>query len=248
VGINTLILSQSGGNEGVGFAAPSNIVRTVYEQIRATGRMRRGEIGVSAQTLTPVLAAGLGIKRDRGVILADVRPNGPAAAAGLRPGDVVLAVNDKPMENARQFEVNLYLRPVGQPVTVEIQRGEDRVPVRVEVVDRMADPAGLAARVTPEANVVAPLGILGLDLDSTLLAQLPSLRARAGVVVAATAPDSPAWRDPLRPGDVIYTLNQEPVMNLARLRELLAALPPSSPVVLHVERAGELRYIALELE
>jgi serine protease Do len=248
VGLNTLILSQSGGSEGVGFAAPSNIVRTVYEQIRSTGRMRRGEIGVRAQTLTPLLAAGLGIAQDRGVILADVRPDGPAARAGLRPGDVALSVDGKPMENARQFEVNLYLRPVGQKVTVEVRRGGERVPVPVEVVERVDDPSGLASRVTPERNVVAPLGILGLDLDEELLAAMPSLRARAGVIVAAAAPDSPAWRDPLRIGDVIYTLNQEPVTSLGRLRELLSALKPNAPVVLHVERAGELRYIVLEME
>jgi serine protease Do len=248
VGINTLILSQSGGNEGVGFAAPSNIVRTVFDQIRKNGRMRRGEIGVRAQTLTPVLAAGLGLKPQRGVVLADVRPGGPAQLAGLRPGDVVVALDDKPMENARQFEVNLYARPVGQLVTLEVARGPDRVPVRVEVMDRVDDADGLVARVDPETNVVAPLGILGLDLDEALLKALPSLRARGGVVVAAAAPDSPAWRDPLRAGDVIYTLNQQPVMSLARLRELLAALRPGDPIVLHVERAGELRYIALELE
>jgi serine protease Do len=182
------------------------------------------------------------------VVLADVRPGGPAALAGLRPGDVVVALDDKPMENARQFEVNLYARPVGQLVTLEVARGPDRVPVRVEVVDRVDDPDGLVARVEPETNIVAPLGILGLDLDEALLKALPSLRARAGVVVAAAAPDSPAWRDPLRAGDVIYTLNQQPVMSLARLRELLTALRPGDPIVLHVERSGELRYIALELE
>ena len=79
VGINTLILSEAGGNEGLGFAAPSNIVRTVYEQIRKGGRVRRGEIGVRAQTVTPVLAAGLKLARDHGVVLADVKPGTPAA-------------------------------------------------------------------------------------------------------------------------------------------------------------------------
>jgi serine protease Do len=248
VGINTLIVSQSGGSEGVSFAAPSNIVRTVFEQIRRTGRVRRGEIGVRTQTLTPMLAAGLGLRQDHGVVLSDVRPDGPAARAGLRPSDVVLALDGKEMENARQLEVNLYARPAGQPVTLDVLRGADRLTLRVEVSERPGDPERFAALVTPERNVVAPLGILAVDVDEGLLRLLPPLRAQAGVLVASAAPDAPAWRDPLLPGDVIYTLNQEPVPTLVRLRELLAARPAGRPVVLHVERAGELRYLAFELE
>jgi serine protease Do len=92
VGINTLILSQGGGNEGLGFAAPSNIVKTVFEQIKATGRVRRGTIGVYAQTITPTLAAALKLPQDWGVILGDVFPGSPAAAAGFRMGDVVVSL------------------------------------------------------------------------------------------------------------------------------------------------------------
>lgn len=247
VGINTLIVSQP-GSPGVSFAAPSNIVRTVFDQIRRTGRVRRGEIGVRAQTVTPVLAAGLGLRGGRGVVLSDVRPDGPADRAGLRPADLVLALDGKPMENARQLEVNLYARPVGQAVTLEVLRGNDRLTRRVEVAERSGDPDRFATLVTPDKNVVAVLGILALDLDETLLRMLPPLRASAGGVVAAAAPDAPAWGDPLLPGDVIYALNQDPVPTLARLRELLAARVPGAPVVLHVERAGELRYLAFELE
>ena len=129
VGINTFILSQSGGSEGIGFAVPSNIVRTVYEQIRQFGRVRRGEIGVHSQTLTPELASGLGLPQMWGVVLADVYPGSPAAAAGLRIGDIILTLNGKTMENARQFQVNLYPRRVGETLDLEVLRGSARVPV-----------------------------------------------------------------------------------------------------------------------
>ena len=127
VGINTLIYSQSGGSEGIGFAAPSNIVRNVFEQIRKTGRVRRGEIGVTAQTVTATLAEALKLPADAGVIVADVEEGGPGAKAGLRPGDIVLSLDGKRMENGRQFRINLYTRAIGQQVTLEIQRGGRRL-------------------------------------------------------------------------------------------------------------------------
>ena len=99
IGINSFILSQGGGSEGIGFAAPSNIVRTVVDQLRKAGRVRRGEIGVVAQTITPTLATGLALAR-RGVVLGDVTPNGPGRA-GLRVGDIVLNLDGKVTENAR---------------------------------------------------------------------------------------------------------------------------------------------------
>jgi serine protease Do len=246
VGINTFILSQSGGNEGIGFAAPSNIVRYVYDQIRRTGRVHRGEIGVRVQTVTPALAAGLGLAREWGVVVSDVPPGAPAAEAGLRIGDVVLKMDGKVMENARQLEVNLYPRVPGASVTLEVQRGTQRMTFVVPVAERPGDPARFADRVSSERNTVARLGVLALDLDDVVARLLPPLRARAGAVVATV--DARSEPDPLQPGDVIYSVNQEPVASVESLRAVLARLKPGSPVVLQVERGGELRFLVLEPE
>ena len=248
IGINTFILTQSGGSEGVGFAAPSNIVRSVFEQIRRTGRVHRGDIGVRAQTITAVLAAGLGLPRAWGVVLSDVRPGGPAERAGLAISDVVVSLDGKPMENARQFDVNLYRRAPGEVLSLGILRGERTNLARVEVAEREGDAGQLAELVTPDRNLVTRLGILGLDVDERVLALLGPLRAPAGVVVAAASGEQAPWQDSLRPGDVIHSLNQEPVSNLAKLRQLLEGLAPGAPAVLQVERSGSLRYVALELE
>jgi len=248
VGINTLIFSRSGGHEGIGFAAPSNIAQNVFEQIRRAGRVRRGEIGVRTQTVTPTLAAGLGLSRDRGVVVSDVLPRGPAAAAGLRPGDVVLSLDGKTMENARQLRVNLYPRPVGSAVVLGVLRGEERLELRVEVLERPGDPDRFAQLVSPQRNLVTRLGVLAVDLDEAVARLLPPLRAQAGAVVAASDPDGVVWADPLEPGDVIYTVNGRSVLGVDALRAVLETLPPGAPVVLQVERGGELRYVALELE
>jgi serine protease Do len=102
--------------------------------------------------------------------------------------------------------------------------------------------------VTPERNLVQRLGILGLDLDDTLKAFFPSLRGTAGVVVAGAAGEGPLWEDPLEPGDVIYTLNGDAVTSVENLREVVAKLPPHAPVVLQVERSGQLVFVPLEVE
>jgi serine protease Do len=249
VGINTLILSGAGGNEGLGFAAPSNIVRTVYEQIRKSGRVRRGEIGVRVQTVTPVLAAGLKLARDHGVVLADVKPGTPAARVGLRPRDLVVAVDGKPMENGRQFQVGLYRRGVGDVVTLDILRDDAPLKVVVSIAERH-DPLGnLAASIDARQNLVPRLGVLGVSLDPRLAAMLPTVRALSGVVIASTVPGAIDSRDGgLSPGDIVYAVNRTSVSSLEELRAIVDALKPGDPVVLHLERDGELMYLAFTIE
>lgn len=248
VGINTLILTQSGGSEGLGFAAPSNIARSIFEQIRDTGRVRRGHVGVRAQTVTPSLAQGLDLPRTWGVVLSDVHPGGPAEREDLRPGDIVHALDGKIMENGRQFLVNLYGKPIGRSVTLEILRGRERFTVEVPVLERPNDPERFADLVQPETNLVPRLGILGIDLDARVRGMLPKLRKQAGVLVAARSADSiTLLGEGLRPGDVIYAVNRLPVSSLAELRAAVARLRTGDPVVVQVERQGELQYLVLEL-
>ncbi|MCI0352382.1 MAG: trypsin-like peptidase domain-containing protein [Acidobacteriales bacterium] len=249
VGINTLIASQAGGNEGVGFAAPSNIVRTVYEQIRKSGRVRRGEIGVRAQTVTPVLASGLKLPRREGVVVADVLPGSTAEAAGLRPGDMVLSLDGKPMENGRQFQVGLYRRAVGDVVSLEILREGKAIKVPVAMTERKDPFAGLSASIDPRENLVPRLGILGVDLDKRIIELLPVVRVRSGVVVASTVAGAiDAQEGGLTVGDVIYSINRQPVEGLAELRAALSQLKTGDPVVLQLERGGELMYLAFTVE
>jgi serine protease Do len=207
--------------------------------------VHRGQIGARAQTITPLLAAGLGLSQSWGVLLSDVKPDGPAAKAGLAIGDLVVSLDGKPMENARQFDVNLYRRTTGETLSIEVLREQRKWLVRVDVAERPDDADRLAEMVNPENNVVRGLGILGLDLDDRVAALLPALRAKAGVVVAMAAAGA-GGSDPLRAGDVIYSLNGEPVPGLDKLRLLIAALKPGGPVVLQVERSSELRYLAFE--
>lgn len=245
MGINTMILSQSGGSEGIGFAAPSNIVRHVYEQIRTYRRVRRGEIGVNAQTVTPAMAARLRLTRDWGVILGDVYPGSPAEKAGLKLGDMVLSLDGKPMENGRQFDVDLYRKPIGQPVSVEVGRGPQRVVLNVPVVERQGDPLQFTDMVSAEKNLVPKLGLLGLDLTPQLAQMIPGIRAPRGVVVAGVAGDASTG---LVPGDVIHAIDRNAISSLAELRAGLDTIPAGGTVVLQIARQGQLRFLTVTIE
>jgi serine protease Do len=248
VGINTLIFSQSGGHEGIGFAAPSNIVRAIFDQLRTTGRIQRGVIGINAQSVTPWLAAGLELAQDWGVVIADVYPDGPAEAAGLVVGDLILALDGKTMENGRQFDVNVYRKPVGGKVELDILRGTKRHTISVQVVERPGSKYKLQNLVSPERNLVPRLGILGLDLDREIMALLPGLRESSGVVVAARSLDSPLLEGSLVPGDVIHAVNNQEVGDLEDLKRILGALKFGEPAVLQIERSGRMMFVALQID
>jgi serine protease Do len=248
VGINTLIYSQSGGSEGIGFAAPSNIVRNVVEQIRKTGRVRRGEIGVTAQTVTSTLAEALNLPADAGVIVADVDEGSPGAKAGLRPGDLVLSLDGKRMENGRQFRINLYTRAIGQQVALEIERAGRRTTVRLPVVERESTSTRLSDLLTPQ-NSIRALGALVLELTPQIRQVLPPLRRETGVVIAAVSNDTPySQQGQLRAGDVLYAVNGKPIATVAELKAAAAELKPNDATVLQIEREGGLMYIAFRAE
>lgn len=249
IGINTMILSQTGGGNGLGFAVPSNIARFVVDQMCRTGFVLRGEIGVEAQSLTAGLAAALGLSLDSGVILADVFPGGPGDIAGLKTGDIVLALNDKPMENARQFHVNLYQQRVTSVVRLKIMRGGETLARDVVVLERSNSLERFATLVNDRQHLVPRLSILALPIDRSTAALLPGAPRRSyGVLVVRLAVTTNGPRGDLLPGDVIYEVNHQPVSNLNDLRAIVDKQDPGESVALQVERGGKLRYVEIHME
>jgi serine protease Do len=246
VGINTFILSQSGGSEGIGFAIPSNIVKMVAEQIKERGHVHRGEIGASAQTITPEMSAGLGLARDYGVILGDVLPGGPADKAGLQVGDIVLLLNGRPMENARQFDVNLYQEGKQDKAKIRVLRDKKELDVEAEVIEPEDDPARFMDMVNPQDNAIPDLGILGITIDKKVSALLSDLRNPYGVVVAVRSSTAKyTGGGGFDIGDVIYQVNGTVVTSVQVLRRMVADLKPGDPLVAQIERDGKLLYLTL---
>ena len=248
VGINTFILTQSGGSEGLGFAIPSNMVRTAYEEIRKDGHVHRGQIGIVAQTITPDMAKGLALPQDWGAIASDIMPNGPADKAGLKPGDIIVSLNGRPMEDAYQLETAVYRLKLHDEIKLAVLREGKTLDFTFPVIEREDDPQRFADMVNPEDNLIPKLGILGIEINEKLAEMLPDLRHEYGIVVAARAPSAPYSGEALEIGDVIYEMNRSPTLSIKSVRAALDAMKSGAPVVLLVEREEKLMYVTLELD
>ena len=248
VGINTFILSQSGGSEGLGFAVPSSIVSEIYEQIRKEGHVHRGQIGVTVETITPFLVRGLGLGTNVGVIVADVRSGSTGDKAGIKPGDVIQTIDGQRLSDARMFELIVSRRQLSSTVKLGVLRGKEHGEVEVPVHEKADSPERFADMVDPAHNLIPQLGILVIQLDEKLTALFPGLRHDYGVVVAGRSGDAPYEGQGLQLGDVIYELNGTPVVSLEMLKALLKDLKSGDALVFQVERNSKLHYVAIELD
>jgi len=247
IGINTFIVTQSGGSEGIGFAVPSRIVKSVYEQIRKDGRVRRGQIGVLVQTISPELAKALSLAQDWGVLVEDVSPGGSAEAAGLQVKDLILSLNGKVMENGRQFGVNIY-QNAGKTVELDLIRVKEKLKVRVAVLERPKDPDRILSLLTGVENNFRPLGILAIELDEKVTPMLPALRKFTGVVVAGLISDQSNGQARLQAGDVIHEINSKKILNLKDLKDALSSHQHGDTVAVQIDRKGQLQYILLDID
>lgn len=248
VGINTFILSQGGGSEGLGFAIPARIVEFVYQSLRKYGHVHKVEIGAVAQEITPTLAEGLHLSQRWGVIIADVNPDGPAAAAGLKVQDIVLTADDRRVETLPQLSSALYLHRLDKVLKLEILRGEDRQTLYIPAIEQHDPMDQLFDRADPDKSLIPRLGILGVDLTPDLRTQVGVLRINSGVIVLGRAADLITPETGLQTGDVIHALNTTPITSVDDLRAAIRPLKTGEAVVLQVERSDGLSYLSFEME
>ena len=247
VGVNTFIMSQSGGSDGLGFAIPSATARTAVRQLKQFGYLRRQEVGMSLQTITPTMANSLVLPRDYGVIVSDVWPGGPAEKAGLKVGDVLLTVDGQPADNLPTVVYNFRLRDSTDPVRLEVMSGGKQVTLNMTPVEMRNDFESVSAMADPEKNLVPELGILGIEIDQRIASSATGLRDPFGIIVVARAAGGSS-DVPLQPKDVIRRVNNLQLSTMQSLADALRALTPGAPVTLQIQREGRLMYLSFTYE
>jgi serine protease Do len=247
VGVNTFIMSQSGGNEGLGFAVPSATVRTAFRQLKQYGQLRRQEIGMSTQTVTSAMAGGLGLVRNYGVIVSDVWPSGPAESGGLKIGDILVSVDGQPANDLPTVNYYFRLRDSADKVQLVVLRGGMEQRLSIAPVEQRSAFETVAGNADPEKNLVPELGILGVEIDRRIADVATALRDKYGVIVVARTSGATS-EVPLLPRDVIRSLNNRMMPTLDGLKQAMRALKPGAPVTLQIQREDRLMYVSFTLE
>nr|WP_184807268.1 DegQ family serine endoprotease [Nitrospirillum iridis] len=260
IGMNTAIFSPQAsegeaGSVGIGFAIPSVVIKNVVQQLRDTGKVRRGWLGVQIQDVTPDIAETLNLKQSRGALVAVVSPGGPGEQAGLRQGDVIVSIDGKDVTNGRILPRIVAEEPVGHKSALVVVRKGSRMNVTVSLGELKEDVEAAAATATgaTASDAEGTIDGVGLTLDALTpkIRQKFSLREDAqGVAVVRVAPDSPAARREIKAGDLIVEVGQEEVGTPADVATRVAKARENGQkaVLLLVERAGDLLFVALPLE
>jgi len=240
-GINSAILSPAGGNIGIGFAIPSNMVREVVSQLLEYGEVQRGRIGIGIQDVLPGLSEALDLGVNRGALVSEVEPGSPAEEAGIQPYDVIIAVNGEEVATASELRNAIGLVRLGETVTLTYVRDGQTMEVDVRV-----GPAEETATAPRPGGDQQPGGLRGLDGAElvTLDPSDPRFDGKSGVLIASVRPNSPAARNGLRPNDIITAVNR---MDVTTVAELTARLEQATgPVALRIERMGRELFVLIQ--
>jgi serine protease Do len=239
IGINTAIVASG---QGIGFAIPINLARGILEQLIVRGRVVRGWLGIVIQDLSEELAGGFGVAPNTGVLVSDVMKDGPADAAGLKPGDIIVEFAGSPIREVTDLQRRVAAVEPGRPTPLTVVR--DRVPTPLTV--RIGEQPGEEALVAAEAKEDS----FGLTVEalSPEAADRLGLTARSGVLVGAVAPGSSGADAGIRPGDAILEVNRRPVSDVETFRAAMAAVKPGDVVPVQIRRGagGRSEYVVLK--
>ena len=247
VGINTAIFSQSGGNMGIGFAVPSNLARTIMDQLVKGGKVVRGWLGVAIQELTPELAAQFGLADTKGVLVSDVMDDSPAKKAGFERADVITEYDGKPMDSPTHLRNAVAQTPIGRKVPIKLIRDKKMKTIDVTIVEQPKSLGQPGSEDNGEST--APTGVLSdidvRELNEELAARYGIKTTERGVLVVRVRPGSTAEDMGVREGDIVLEVNRKPVTSLKSYERAVSGLAKDQAVLLLLKRKGQTIYLTL---
>jgi len=248
VGINTAIFSQSGGNMGIGFAVPSNLARSIMDQLVKTGKVVRGWLGVAIQELTPELASQFGIPETKGVLVSDVMEDSPAKKAGIERADVIVEYDGKPMDSPTHLRNAVAQTPIGRKVTIKLIRDKKPKTIDLTIVEQPKSMTSSSQDDSGESG--APTGVLSdldvRELNEELAGRYGLKPSDRGVVVTRVKPGSQAEESGVREGDMVLEINRKPVSSLKSYERAASGLAKDQPVLLLLKRKGQTIYLTIK--
>jgi serine protease Do len=252
LGINSAIFTRSGGNQGIGFAIPANLAREVMQSLRDKGRVVRGYIGTSVQTLTPEIADAMKLKgQPTGALVGEVEPNAPAAKAGIKTGDVITAVNGKKVNDPRELRLMIGSMAPGTKAHMDINREGQTKTFDVKLAEMPASATEEGTETSSEetaqpekTTVFGGVAVTSVTDDIRTALNLP--KEIQGAVIADIDAESPAAKAGLREGDVIQEVNKQPVKSAKDLLAISKKLKPNEKILMRVYSQGRSGYVALE--
>ncbi len=236
IGINTAIIS---GGQGIGFAIPSNMASNIIGQLKTKGKVVRGWIGVSVQTVTPEIAQSFGLKEAKGALVSSVIPGGPAAAAGVKRGDIITSFNGEEIGKMSDLPAVVAATPAGKTVPVKVTREGKELTLNIRIAEMPE--AGAAAQAAPTEE---RLGITVENITPQIMREL-GLSDRTGVVVTGVASGSPADDAGIQAGDIIKETNRVPVKNLGDFESALSRSGKNKPVLFLIKRGAATFYVSI---
>lgn len=243
VGINTAILSRSGGYMGIGFAIPINMVKIIKKQLLKKGEVTRGYLGVVIQDLTPDLRESFHLADTGGVLVADVSPDSPADKAGMKPGDVILAYNGKKVSDVGMLRNMVALTAPGTKVDITVMREGDRKELRVTI----GNLKNATFSRTTQSNITKELGFTVQNLTKDLAQQF-GYEKKSGVLITEVIPGTPAQLAGLKPGMLILEVNRHPVKNIVQFVKRASDAIKSKKILLRIQDGEYSRFVILDLD
>jgi serine protease Do len=252
IGINTAIYSPNGGSVGIGFAIPSSLAKPVIDQLREHGKVERGWLGVQIQSVTPEIAKNLGLSREGGALVADVTKDSPAEKAGFKQGDVILSYDGHDIDKLRDLPIAVAQTPVGQSAQVKVWRKGAAATLSAKIAAMPENQPEVASREPEHPAGTTSMGLKLSTLTPELRRQAQVPKSVKGVLVTDVAPDSPLAEIGVTPGDVIVSINQQPVTTPKAAAEKLAAVRAqkgdNKTLLLLINRQGVNQYVALSVQ